>query len=195
MTVKKKVPQINRLRFNRGYLCGAMDRAKDGGLGWRKRIQLALNDLQIVWMDPTDKPIDIGIEDIENRKQRLAWKKSHNFDAVRNDMRIIRSVDLRMVDISDFVIVNIDLSVPSCGTWEELFLANREKKPIIVRVEQGKEECPDWLFGTLPHQFIFSTWDEVHAYLRHVAHDPVIEQYNRWYFFNFSINTSLPGVK
>jgi len=37
----------------------------------------------------------------------------------------------------------------------------------------------------LPHQLIFSTWGEIHRYLRHVAHDTVIDRLHRWYFFNF----------
>ena len=32
---------------------------------------------------------------------------------------------------------------------------------------------------------IFSTWDEVKTYLRHIAHDPVIDRLNRWYFFDW----------
>ena len=32
---------------------------------------------------------------------------------------------------------------------------------------------------------IFSTWNDVKKYLRHIAHDPVIDRLNRWYFFNW----------
>jgi len=178
--------KINRLFLNRGYLCGAMDRVKDGGIGWRQKIQTDLADLHCCWLDPTNKPIDIGIEDMENRTQRQQCKVTHNYDVVRNDMKIIRGVDLRMVDIADFVVANLDLGVHACGSYEEIYLANREMKPIIIHLEQGKEKAPDWLFGVVPHQMIFSTWLEIHSYLRHVAHDPVVEQFKRWYFFDFS---------
>jgi hypothetical protein len=53
-------------------------------------------------------------------------------------------------------------------------------------VAQGVEHTPDWLFGTLPFEMIFSTWDEVKAYLMHIAHDPVVDRLNRWYFFQFT---------
>jgi hypothetical protein len=178
--------KINRLFLNRGYLCGAMDRVVDGGLGWRKQIQSDLSDLHVCWLDPTNKPIDIGIEDMENRTQRHQWKRTHNYEAVRNDMKIIRGVDLRMVDIADFLIANLDTDVHACGSYEEIYLANREMKPIIIHIEQGKEHAPDWLYGVIPHEFIFSTWPEVYDYMRHVAHDPVVEQFKRWYFFDFS---------
>ena len=48
-------------------------------------------------------------------------------------MKQIRPVDLRMVDICDFLIVNLDLEVHATGTYEELYWANRCIKPILVR--------------------------------------------------------------
>ena len=44
-----------------------------------------------------------------------------------------------MVDICDFLVVNLDLDVHATGTYEELYWANRMKKPILVRIEQGME--------------------------------------------------------
>ena len=99
-------------------------------------------------------------------------------------MKTIRSVDLRLVDISDFIIVNLDLDVHPCGTLEEIFWANRQKKPIIVHMVQGKVHTPDWLFGTIPHQMIFSNWEDIREYLKHINSDENIDTYNRWYFLN-----------
>ena len=177
----------NRLKGMRGYLCGAMDRVADGGAGWRIDIQRELADLEMFWLDPTHKPIEIGIEDSETRVLINEMKLSGNYDAVVPQMRAIRNVDLRMVDISDTLVVNIDLETHASGTYEELSLANRQKKPVIVRIEQGKEHVPNWLLGMLPPGMIFSTWEEVHQYIRHISHDPVIQTFNRWYFFNFDL--------
>ncbi len=177
--------KMNRLAWNRGYLCGAMDRVTDGGIGWRQDLIQSLKHLNILWLDPTRKPIDIGVEDLENRALRHKAKRAGDFEFVRTQMKQIRPVDLRMVDICDFVVVNLDLAVHACGTYEELFWANRMKKPVLIRIEQGVEHTPDWLFGTFPFEMIFSSWDEVKKYLRHIAHDPVIDRLNRWYFFNW----------
>ena len=98
-------------------------------------------------------------------------------------MKTIRSVDLRLVDISDFIVVNLDLNIHPCGTYEEIFWANRQKKPVIMRIVQGKENAPDWLFGTFPHQHIFSDWHDIYAYLEHVNTAENVNNYNRWYFF------------
>ena len=177
--------KLNRLAWNRGYLCGAMDRVADGGVEWREKIKEALADLKVFWLDPCRKPIKLGVEDLENRKLRHEAKARGDFEYVRMEMKQIRPVDLRMVDICDFLIVNIDLEVHCCGTYEELFWANRMKKPVLVRIVQGKENTPDWLLATLPFEMFFSTWDDVYVYMRHIAHDPVIDRLNRWYFFDW----------
>ncbi len=176
---------MNRLKHARGYLCGAMDRELDGGEGWRIKLQQELANLEVYWLDPTHKPIDIGIEDTKMRAFADEMKACGNYDAMIPQIKTIRCVDLRMVDLSDLLVVNLDMDGHPCGTYEELFLANRQKKPIIVHVEQGKEHTPTWLLGTLPHQMIFSTWEEVYRYIRHIAHDSIIAHSNRWFFFDF----------
>lgn len=179
--------QINRLRGMRAYLGGAMDRVADGGVGWRRTIGDWLRRHGVVTLDPCDKPINIGIEEIEDRKKRHANVAAGNYDAVVAEMKKIRCVDLRMVDLSDFLVVNIDVSVHATGTYEELFWANRCKKPVLLHVEQGKEKCPDWLFGTIPHEHIFSCWHHVHEYLRHIDGDPDVMHGKRWMFFDYTI--------
>ncbi len=176
---------MNRLAHSRVYLVGPMDRAPDAGIGWRQRIQHDLADLHLVWLDPTQKPIDIGIENPESRARRVAAKLAGDYDTVAKEMKIIRHVDLRMTDVADFIIAHIDTSIYSFGTIEELVTANRMKKPIIVHVEQGKKNTPDWLFAMIPHQMIFSTWDEVYGYLRHIASTENVESSGRWLFFDW----------
>jgi len=177
---------MNRLLHTRGYLCGAMDRVTDGGEGWRIDLQKKLCDLGIFWLDPTHKPIDIGVEDTENRAKVVRLKELGRYEEAGEAYKSVRHVDLRMVDISDFLVVNIDLDVHACGTYEELFLANRQKKPIIVRMTQGKPHTPNWLLATIPHQMIFSTWGEVSEYLGRVATDEGVKPHNRWAFFDFN---------
>jgi hypothetical protein len=164
-----------------------MDRADDGGEGWRIKLQRDLRDLCVFWFDPTHKPIDIGIEDVRMREEVNAMKARGEYALAAEKMKPVRCVDLRMVDITDFTVVNIDLETHACGTYEEISLANRQKKPVIVHIEQGKEHTPNWLLTMLPHQMIFSTWTEVESYLRHIAIGETIHHYNRWYFFNFGM--------
>lgn len=173
----------NRLLNQRVYLAGPMDRCPNNGQTWRSQLTPILKDLGVNVLNPISKPINIAKEDEDTRKYKQKLKDLKNYDALSSVMKEIRNVDLRMVDISDFLIVNLDLDIYPCGTMEEIFLANRQKKPIIIRIQQGKHNTPDWLFGTLPHQMIFSEWYEVINYLKHIDCSDSFDSYNRWYFF------------
>jgi uncharacterized membrane protein len=183
---------MNRLKNTRCYLCGAMDRVKDGGVGWRAEMKERLGDLGIVWLDPCCKPTTLAVENSNTRKALAQAKEAGAYDVVTEQVKIIRCIDLRMTDIADFVVVNLDTDVHACGTYEEIANANRQKKPIIVHVEQGKKNAPSWLFGMLPHQMIFSTWEEVDEYLRHVNEDEQVDRSHRWYFFDLEVKSASP---
>jgi hypothetical protein len=175
---------MNRLKNQRVYLVGAMDRVSDRGRGWRENITPYLESLGITVYNPLKKPTELGKENEDAFIKKTHLKIGKNYDKLSEMMRTVRNVDLRLVDISDFIIVNLDLTVHPCGTYEEIFLANRQKKPIIIHVEQGKQQTPDWLFGCLPHQLFFSSWDEIKIYLNNINTSDTIEHLNRWYFFN-----------
>ena len=175
---------MNRLQNQRVYLAGAMDRVADRGTGWRDNITPFLEALGIIVFNPISKPTDIGLEDRDTHQIKTKLKQMCRFDELSSMMKTIRAVDLRLVDISDFLIVNLDITTHPCGTLEEIFLANRQKKPIIIHMEQGKQHTPDWLFGTIPHQMFFSTWDDIKQYLLHINSSENIETHKRWYFFS-----------
>lgn len=184
--IKNDSEATNRLKNQRVYLAGAMDRVKDRGASWRSQITPFLEDMGVVVFNPLNKPSSVGCEDHETHAIKNMLKEKESYEELSNIMKTIRAIDLRLVDISDFLIVNLDLNTHPCGTLEEIFLANRSKKPIIIHMEQGKKNTPDWLFGTLPHSMFFSTWDEVKAYLSHINSDRFINHENRWRFFNLS---------
>lgn len=179
---------MNRLYLNRVYLAGAMDRVPDGGVQWRQQITPWLVSRGVVVLDPTDKPCEIGVENAETRKFRHEAKVKGDLGPLLADKEV-RAVDLRMVDISDFLIVNIDINSHPCGTYEEIFWANREKKPVLIRCEQGKYLCPDWLMWTFPECMIFGTWDDLKIYIDHVAFGKDVDRMKRWMFFDLEAAT------
>lgn len=174
----------NRLKNQRVYLAGAMDRVHDRGNGWRDNITPFLENLGIVVFNPIKKPTILGQEDEATHRLKVQLKKDQNYADLSDLMKTIRSVDLRLVDISDFLIVNLDLDIHPCGTYEEIFWANRQKKPILIHMVQGKQNAPDWLFGTIPHEMIFSSWESIKEYLTYVDTASTMHNYNRWYFFS-----------
>jgi nucleoside 2-deoxyribosyltransferase len=175
---------MNRLKNQRVYLAGAMDRVADRGATWRDNITPFLEQKGVVVFNPITKPTTTGMEDNDSHVIKTKLKAAERYDELSEMMKVIRRVDLRLVDISDFLIVNLNLDIHPCGTYEEIFWANRQKKPIIVHMEQGKNKTPDWLFGTIPHQMIFSNWDELKNYLSHIDNSENIDTHKRWYFFS-----------
>jgi hypothetical protein len=175
-----------RLKHQRCYLAGAIDRVPDRGTQWRDYITPFLESLGVEVFNPLKKPTNLGAEDesIASYKKRLKEKK--DYDTLSELMKTIRSVDLRMVDVSDFLIVNLDIDTHPCGTLEEIFWANRQKKPILIHMVQGKISAPDWLFGTIPHQLIFNDWKEMMSYLLDINNNYNTQNItnNRWVFFN-----------
>lgn len=179
---------MNRLFYNRCYLSGPIDNAPDLGVGWRLKVQQELADLDIIFLNPCNKPLllDAIQEDLENHKLRQSIKESSNFDTLSQIMREVRCYDLRMADLCDFAIIHLDLNTYSTGTHEEITTMNRRKVPILIHVEQGKSALPEWYFGTFPHQMVFGTWKELFNYIRYVAYaSPPIKTYNRWRFIDY----------
>lgn len=167
-----------------------MDRVADGGEIWRNDLKPFLQKHKIVILDPCDKPIDIGIEDKASREDINQLKREGKFEHLRRDYGEIRSVDLRMCDKADFIIALVDVDQHLCGSYEEIFTCNRDKKPVLVWSVGGKEKAPNWLFFTLPHELIFGSIAEVEEYIRHIDEDKEIDTLNnRWKFFDLEYYT------
>lgn len=173
-----------RLWGMRAYLCGAMDSATDGGIGWRRKAAQWLEARGCVPFDPTDKPINLGGETPADRQRRHQLMEAGRLDELSAEIKLLRAIDLRMVDITDFTIVALDRTHFPCGTYEELFLANREKKPVLVCSAQEPKFTSLWLYGTLPHQHIFHEWSDLFDYLEHINTAAEVDRLNRWYFFD-----------
>ena len=175
----------NKLLLKYAYLCGPIDRCPDDGRGWRDDITPKLKKMGVVVLNPLDKPsVGVALEDKENREARKKAKGEEGFDEVASLMKEIRNIDLRMVDLSSFLIVYLDLNVYPTGIMEELFLANHQKKPVLIMCKQGKSKVPDWLFGAIPHETFFSSWESLLNYLRGVDKGEVIDHTDRWRFFD-----------
>jgi len=177
--------KTNKLWGARTYLAGPMDRVDDNGVGWRREITPFLESIGIVVLDPTNKPIDVGSEDIESRNYRNTLKQNNKYDELASHMRMLRVVDLRMVDISDFLIVYINPNIHLCGSFEELFWSNRQKRPILCMIEGTKSNTPDWLIGTLPNEHLFNNWEDIKQYISNINSGDDIRHFKRWMFFDY----------
>jgi nucleoside 2-deoxyribosyltransferase len=178
---------MGRLYGSRCYLAGPMDRVKDHGEGWRKDLSPFLKSKGIVTLDPCDKKINIGLENIEDRERRKHLKSIHDYDTLSKEIKLLRIVDLNMVDNATFLIVNFDTETPMCGTMEEIFWANRLKRPILLMCPAGKDSIYDWMYGVLPHSQFFNSWEEIKAYIEFIdkGNKEDVMKEPRWLFFDW----------
>ena len=175
-----------KLNQTRCYLAGPIDYAKDDGVAWRRNFTKFLKRVGAIPLDPTDKPVsqckynEIGDEKIMIEK----LVELNRWDELRDMAKEIVLVDLRMVEVSDFLVAYVNTDIPMCGTWDEIFESLRQRKPTYVVVEGGKKKMPMWLRGKLNHNFCFESFEELEAYLTGL-HTGIIEpDYTRWVFFD-----------
>ena len=99
-------------------------------------------------------------------------------------MKPICAIDLRMVDIAHFLILYVDLDIHMTGSYNEAFLAISQKKPVLTMCKQGKNSLPNWLFGVMPHEMMFSNWEDLQDYLNFINTSEKVDHMNRWRFLD-----------
>jgi hypothetical protein len=158
---------MNNLEESICYLIGPIEHAHDDGVGWRKYIKnkCKSKNINIKWLDPTDKLEGLKKEIGDEKKEVSGLKKSEKWEELRILMKSIVRQDLRCVDISDFLIIKIDKSIHMCGSYHEIVVALNQKKPVLAIIEGGRKNCPDWIFGIMHYENMFDNEDDLIDYL------------------------------
>ncbi len=136
----------NHLSGARVYLSGPMDfvasRAREKQFGWRNRVSQFLRSYGVTVFDPWNKPSirglhEYGREDVRTLTRRGEWTFAGDSDGIRVRGQIAAEfwetlhIDLRMVDVSDFVIAYCPTNIYSVGTVNEIVVARGERKPVL----------------------------------------------------------------
>lgn len=166
------------------YLIGAME--YENGEGWRNKVENELGPLGIRCLNPYKKPFCLKIkEDEESRKKLKQWMEVGDFDTAAKHMKQVRCDDLRCCDLVDFAICYINPNTNSWGTGEELTTLNREKKPIFVIIEGGKNKCPLWIMGMIPHKYIYNSLEEALNMIKNIDNGKIQIDSERWQLLDF----------
>jgi hypothetical protein len=172
-------PNPNLLWKTRCYLIGHMQYAD--GRGWRNIVKEQLKDSGIVFFDPYIKPFIHDVPEDEAARLDLArWMETEQYDLVQQRMWHVRGYDLRLCDICDFFIAYIDPKVPSWGSAEELVTINRQKKPVFLAIEGGKQKSPLWEMGKFPHKYMYDNVEEIIDTIKYMDWGIVKMNSDRW---------------
>jgi hypothetical protein len=110
--------------------------------GWRARVREYLETLGVTVFDPWDKPairglFEYGREDIKTIRERDRWTFEPTAEGTSTRAELAEyfwetvHIDLRMVDISDFVIAYCPTNIYSVGTVHEIVVARSQHKPVL----------------------------------------------------------------
>ncbi len=136
----------NVFKGARAYLSGPMDfvasRAHEKKYGWRNRVGQFLKSYGVTVLDPWNKPNiqglhEYGKEDVQSLNAREKWTFAPNEEGARARGECAGTfyqtlhIDLRMVDISDFIIAYCPTNTYSVGTVHEIVMARLESKPVL----------------------------------------------------------------
>jgi len=124
---------MNRLKDLACYLSGPIDFVEDFGADWRNKITPFLKEKNVKVFDPL-KHSYWGTDDVDTikRPKMKKMEEEGRFIELRKEMKDLNHWDLRSVDLSSFLIVNYDNSVHMCGTYEEIFKASSQCKPVLL---------------------------------------------------------------
>jgi hypothetical protein len=109
--------------------------------GWRAIVTPILKALSIAVLDPWNKPrvlghsIDYGREGLLPAKERYEadfWISHQTRARFEQDFWETVHIDLRMTDISDFLIAFAPTNIYSVGTVHEIITARNQLKPVLL---------------------------------------------------------------
>lgn len=138
--------KINHLKGARAYLSGPMDfvasRQDEKRFGWRNRVGQFLRHYGVTVFDPWNKPNirgmhEYGKEDEKSIATRELWSFATSMPGIKARGKCAGNfwetlhIDLRMVDISDFVIAYCPTNIYSVGTVNEIVVARQQQKPVL----------------------------------------------------------------
>ncbi len=134
----------NILEKTRCYLSGPMDfvgsRVVEKYFGWRAILTPILKSFQIRVLDPWNKPPIRGHKNygqegvLPNKEQYEAdfWTNPATRVRFERDFWETVHIDLRMTDLSDFLIAFVPTNVYSVGTVHEVIVARQQIKPVMM---------------------------------------------------------------
>lgn len=128
------------------YLCGAIDRAGDGGIPWRRELTGRLAGHAV--LDPTTKASQALAV---TAKAALA---AGDVATARECMATIRADDLAMLVSCDWVLAYIDPEQRPCGSYFELAYARALGKPVYIVCQNP----PLWLLAEFTVNEDWDSW-------------------------------------
>jgi nucleoside 2-deoxyribosyltransferase len=153
----------NLLSGCRVYLSGAIN-FEESPREWRERIKGKLSQFKLRFLDPCDKCFYNEVAEDPNLKNMIdEMMKNGQYAEAHEIMKKVIKKDLRMVDLSDFLIIRLD-DVKTFGTTHEIAIASLQSKPCLIIVPD-LTKTPLWIVGLIKPEWIFGSEEDLIEYL------------------------------
>lgn len=178
----------NRIGSIRVYLSGPMQYTADDGVGWRQKLT---PELIKVGIDPNNilDPLSTrtGKLSVQDENKRLKfYKETDNYEGVKEVSRTLIRHDLRMVDVSDCLVLGVESQngeMPrTYGTVHEIIVAVEQHKPIFILSDLTWKEFPVWLIGLLPNPGCWAKTPQELAKMIYHDVEENIHKESKWVF-------------
>jgi hypothetical protein len=169
----------NYLKNTHVYLVGNMERTADA-FQWRDNITESLKELGVICFDPNKQHfVNQATENLEDRAMLHKKRLEGDYKFVSAFMKGVISRDLRYVDLAEFIVGNIEPTMPTWGTVHEIVIASLQNKPILLHIKD-KTEFPLWLSGLLNMDLVFTQWDDLLKYLQGINSGEIYADPKYW---------------
>lgn len=131
---------------------------RDKAAQWRNRLKPMLLELgfqRYNIIDPVERQPQGEYQELDRLRDANEWGE---FEALAKK---IVAHDLRYVDLCDILIGHLFYGVQTCGTWDEIFMACLERKPVFLAMENWREKAPGWIIGRNGYEMMHNNIEEV----------------------------------
>lgn len=161
------------------YLVGPIEYANNC-FDWRITVTEAVKQIGIKCFDPNrDHFVNQLTESQQDRDKLREQRESGDWKSISKYMKGVISRDLRMVDLSTFIIGKIDPEVPTFGTIHEIVIASLQNKPILIYTDD-KKKFPLWLAGLINMDLVFESWGDIVEYLMKINSGEIYADPKYW---------------
>jgi hypothetical protein len=147
------------------YLIGNLEATKDASQ-WREHATKELKKIGVKCFDPNKTHFVNQTTETEEDRRKLKEKRNEgDWQFIASYMKDVIRKDLRYVDLSTFLIANLEPDNPTYGTIHEIIQASLQSKPVLFHIED-KRKFPLWLAGLVDMDLVWESWDPLFDYLR-----------------------------
>lgn len=169
----------NVLAGTKTYLAGNLEFSEDS-LNWRDEVEGELSKINITCLSPIKVTFENqALETQADRARLKSLRQKGQWNEVASYMKEVIKKDLRLIDLSDFVIFNFEFDKPTFGTIHELVIAEQQRKPVFCTCRNLKA-VPLWIMGLIEKKYFYKDISSIIEKIKRINSGEHLINSDRW---------------